>query len=152
QSLWEANMDLVGEQPVFDLRDRDWRIYSRNYSDSPHFVGEYAKISNSLITEGCTIEGIVENSVLSSGVKVCRGAYIKDSIIMSGVTVGEGATVNYAIIDDGAQNGAGSTVGRTKASGEKITVIGSDLQLKPASDVPGGEMVDAEWLKTHSND
>ena len=129
QSLWEANMDLVGEQPVFDLRDRDWRIYSRNYSDSPHFVGEYAKISNSLITEGCTIEGIVENSVLSSGVKVCRGAYIKDSIIMSGVTVG-----------------------RTKASGEKITVIGSDLQLKPASDVPGGEMVDAEWLKTHSND
>ncbi|MBR4184570.1 MAG: glucose-1-phosphate adenylyltransferase [Clostridia bacterium] len=152
QSLWEANMDLVGEQPVFDLRDRDWRIYSRNYSDSPHFVGEYAKISNSLITEGCTIEGIVENSVLSSGVKVCRGAYIKDSIIMSGVTVGEGATVNYAIIDDGAQIGAGSTVGRTKASGEKITVIGSDLQLKPASDVPGGEMVDAEWLKTHSND
>ena len=71
---------------------------------------------------------------------------------MSGVTVGEGATVNYAIIDDGAQIGAGSTVGRTKASGEKITVIGSDLQLKPASDVPGGEMVDAEWLKTHSND
>ena len=152
QSLWEANMDLVGEQPVFDLRDRDWRIYSRNYSDSPHFVGEYAKISNSLITEGCTIEGIVENSVLSSGVKVSRGAYIKDSIIMSGVTVGEGSTINYAIIDDGAQIGAGSTVGRTKASGEKITVIGSDLQLKPASDVPGGEMVDAEWLKTHSND
>ncbi|MCR4905680.1 MAG: glucose-1-phosphate adenylyltransferase [Clostridiales bacterium] len=152
QSLWEANMDLVGEQPVFDLRDRDWRIYSRNYSDSPHFVGEYAKISNSLITEGCTIEGIVENSVLSSGVKVCRGAYIKDSIIMSGVTVGEGATVNYSIVDDGALIGAGSTVGRTKASGEKITVIGSDLCLKPATDVPGGEMVDAEWLKTHSID
>ena len=151
QSLWEANMDLVGEQPVFDLRDRDWRIYSRNYSDSPHFVGEYAKISNSLITEGCTIEGIVENSVLSSGVKVCRGAYIKDSIIMSGVTVGEGATVNYSIVDDGAVIGAGSTVGRTKASGEKITVIGSGISLKPATDVPGGEMVDEEWLKSQED-
>ncbi|MBQ4193298.1 MAG: glucose-1-phosphate adenylyltransferase [Clostridia bacterium] len=152
QSLWEANMDLVGEQPEFDLRDRDWRIYSRNYSDSPHFVGEYAKISNSLITEGCQIEGIVENSVLSSGVKVCRGAYIKDSIIMSGVTVGEGATVNYSIVDDGALIGAGSTVGRTKASGEKITVIGSGISLKPATDVPGGEMVGAEWLKTNQKD
>ena len=42
QSLWEANMDLVGEQPVFDLRDQDWRIYSRNTSEPPHFVGEYA--------------------------------------------------------------------------------------------------------------
>jgi len=151
QSLWEANMDLVGEQPVFDLRDRDWRIYSRNYSDPPHFVGEYAKIANSLITEGCTIEGIVENSVLSSGVKVCRGAYIKDSIIMSGVTVGEGATVNYSIVDDGAVIGAGSTVGRTKASGEKITVIGSGISLKPATDVPGGEMVDEEWLKSQED-
>ena len=151
QSLWEANMDLVGEQPVFDLRDRDWRIYSRNYSDSPHFVGEYAKISNSLITEGCTIEGIVENSVLSSGVKVCRGAYIKDSIIMSGVMIGEGATVNYSIVDDGAMIGAGSTVGRTKASGEKITVIGSGINLKPATDVPGGEMVDEEWLKSQED-
>ncbi|MBQ5356176.1 MAG: glucose-1-phosphate adenylyltransferase, partial [Clostridia bacterium] len=36
-SLWEANMDLVGEQPIFDLRDRDWRIFSRNTSEAPHF-------------------------------------------------------------------------------------------------------------------
>ena len=87
QSLWEANMDLIGETPKFNLRDRSWRIFSRNYSDPPHFIGNYAKISNSLITEGCNIEGIVENSVLSSGVKVSRGAYIKDSVIMKNVTI-----------------------------------------------------------------
>ena len=63
-----------------------------------------------------------------------------------------GGTRSCASTADGAQIGAGSTVGRTKASGEKITVIGSDLQLKPASDVPGGEMVDAEWLKTNHKD
>ena len=152
QSLWEANMDLVGEQPEFDLRDRDWRIYSRNTSEAPHFVGEYAKISNSLITEGCTIEGIVENSVLASGVKVCRGAYVKDSVIMSGVVIGEGATVNYAMIDENTTLGAGSVAGRAKSSGGGITVIGSDLTVKPGTDIPAGEMVDAEWLKTNHKD
>jgi len=152
QSLWEANMDLVGEQPVFDLRDRDWRIFSRNTSEAPHFVGEYAKISNSLITEGCVIEGIVENSVLASGVKVCRGAYVKDSVIMSGVVIGEGATVNYAMIDENTTLGAGSVAGRAKSSGSGITVIGSDLTVKPGTDIPAGEMVDAEWLKTNHKD
>lgn len=147
QSLWEANMDLLGENPEFDLRDHDWRIYSRNYSDPPQHIGDFAKISNSLITEGCNIEGIVENSVLASGVKVARGAYIKDSVIMKNVTIGEGTTVNYTIIDSDTVIGAGSVVGRTKSVGEQITVIGSDLHIKPGTDIPGGEMVNDEWLK-----
>lgn len=148
QSLWEANMDLLGEKPEFNLRDRDWRIYSRNYSDPPQHIGDYAKISNSLITEGCNIEGIVENSVLASGVKVARGAYIKDSVIMKDVTIGEGTTVNYSIIDSDTVIGAGSVVGRTKSADEQITVIGSDLNIKPGTEIPGGEMVNDEWLKS----
>ncbi len=147
QSLWEANMDLVGESPKFNLRDRSWRIFSRNYSDPPHFIGDYAKISNSLITEGCHIEGIVENSVLSSGVKVSRGAYIKDSIIMKNVTIAEGTTINYSIIDSDTEIGAGSVIGRTKSPNENITVVGSGLKLSPGTDVPGGDMVNEEWLK-----
>jgi glucose-1-phosphate adenylyltransferase len=147
QSLWEANMDLVGDQPEFDLRDRDWRIFSRNYSDPPQYIGEFAKVSNSLITEGCEIEGIVENSVLASGVKVARGAIIKDSVIMRNVTIGEGATINYSIIDSYTKIGAGSTIGHTKSSNSGIAVIGSDLEIAPASDIAGGEMVDAEWLE-----
>ena len=147
QSLWEANMDLIGEKPEFDLRDNSWRIYSRNYSDPPHYIGDYAKISNSLVTEGCDIEGIVENSVLSSGVKVSRGAYIKDSVIMKNVTVAEGTTINYSIIDSDTTIGAGCVIGRTKSLTEKITVIGSDLCLKPGTDIPGGEMVNDEWIE-----
>ena len=146
QSLWEANMDLLGENPKFNLGDRSWRIYSRNYSDPPHYIGEYAKVSNSLITEGCDIEGIVENSVLASGVKVSRGAYIKDSIIMKNVTIAEGTTINYSIIDSDTNIGAGCVIGRTMSANEQITVVGSDLDIKPGTDISGGEMVNAEWL------
>ena len=148
-SLWEANMDLLGDNPIFDLKDREWRIFSRNYSEPPHFVGSYAKISNSLITEGCNIEGIVENSILFSGVTVARGAYIKDSIIMKNVTVGEGATINYSIIDSDTAIGAGSTVGRTKNTGVEITVVGTELELKPGTDVPAGSMVNPKWITDH---
>ncbi len=146
QSLWEANMDLLGENPKFNLGDRTWRIYSRNYSDPPHYIGDYAKVSNSLITEGCQIEGIVENSVLASGVKVSRGAYIKDSIIMKNVTIEEGTTINYSIVDSDTTIGKNCVIGRTKSTGEQITVIGSDLNIKEGTDVPAGEMVNAEWL------
>lgn len=147
QSLWEANMDLLDENSELDLADREWRIYSRNNAVPPHFVGGYAKITGSLITEGCEIEGIVENSVLSSGVKVARGAYIKDSVIHSGVTIGEGATVNYSIIDSDTTIGAGSVVGRTRSADCKITVVGSDLQVLPGTDIPAGSMVDKKWLE-----
>ncbi len=147
QSLWEANMDLLDEDSTLDLADREWRIYSRNNAVPPHFVGGYAKITRSLITEGCEIEGIVENSVLASGVKVARGAYIKDSVIHSGVTIGEGATVNYSIIDSDTTIGAGAVVGRTRSVDGKITVIGSDLQVMPGADIPAGSMVDKKWLE-----
>lgn len=150
QSLWEANMDLLGEMPEFDLHDRSWRIYSRNYSDPPQFIGENAKVSNSLITEGCVIEGVVENSVLSSGVTVGRGAYVKDSVIMRNVTIGEGATINYSIIDSDTEIGERCVIGRTKNQGEAITVIGSDLKIDGGIDVPGGEMVNPKWLSEHS--
>ena len=149
QSLWEANMDLLDENSELDLGDRDWRIYSRNNAVPPHFVGGYAKITNSLITEGCEIEGIVENSVLSSGVKVARGAYIKDSVILSGVVIGEGATVNYSIIDSDTTIGAGAVVGRTRSADEQITVVGSDLNVIPGADIPAGTMVNREWLKAN---
>ena len=149
QSLWEANMDLLDEKSTLDLADPGWLIYSRNNAFPPHFVGNYAKISHSLITEGCQIEGIVENSVLSSGVKVARGAYIKDSVIMSNVTIGEGATINYSIIDSDTAIGAGSVIGRTRSADEKITVIGSELTIEPGRDIPGGSMVNKEWLREH---
>ena len=146
-SLWEANMDLLGDNPAFDLKDKSWRIYSRNTSMPPQHVGEKAKISNSLITEGCDIEGIVENSVLFSGVTVEKGAYIKDSVIMSGVHIGAGATVNYSIIDENTYVGENCVVGRTKTMSDDITVVGCSLNIPDNANIPGGAMVNREWLE-----
>ncbi|MFY9380642.1 MAG: glucose-1-phosphate adenylyltransferase, partial [Eubacteriales bacterium] len=101
KSLWEANMDLLGSEPAFRIQDRDWRIYSRNNAAPPHFVGENARIKNSIVTEGCEIYGVVENSVLSNGVIIEECALVKDSVIMSDVIIGENSNINYSIIDSG---------------------------------------------------
>lgn len=145
-SLWEANMDLLGTNPVFDLHDRTWRIFSRNYALPPHFVGENVRITNSIVTEGCNIYGHVENSILFNDVKVAPGAYIKDSILMSGVEVGAGAEVHYSIVDSDTKIGAGAIIGRAKSKKSSITVIGSELFISPGIHIQDGEMVNAKYL------
>ena len=99
QSLWEANMDLLGDRPALDLRDESWRIFSRNYAEPPHFIGANAVVGNSLVTEGCEIYGSVINSVISGDVVVEKGAVVKDSVILDGVRICEGAQVHYSILD-----------------------------------------------------
>ena len=145
-SLWEANMDLLGSDPAFRLHDPAWRIYFRNNAEPPHLIGDFARVTNSLITEGCEIQGVVENCVLSAGVKVARGAYVKDSVIMSNVTIGEGATINYSIVDSDTEIGAGSVIGRTKSTPENIALVGNGLTIAPGTDIPGGAMVNAKYL------
>lgn len=111
ESLWDANMDLLGEHPGLDLSDPKWRIYSRTAPNPPHFIGGEAKVKNSLVTEGCAVDGTVENCVLSPGVRVERGAVVRDSVLMSGVTVKSGATVSRAIVDSGTTVAADAVVG-----------------------------------------
>jgi len=146
-SLWEANMDLLGAVPRFRLYDPEWRIYSRSNAAPPHHIGENARITNAMITEGCEIDGIVENSVISAGVRIARGAYVKDSVILSNVTIHEGATVNYSIVDSDASIGAGAVVGRTRSDPSNIAVIGSGIAIPPGTDIPGGAMVNAAYLR-----
>ena len=99
QSLWEANMELLDEDPKFVLDDEDWKIYGKNPVLPPHYISETAKISNSYITEGCEIYGTVENSVLFRGVKVGKGAKVKNCVLMQDTVVGEGANLEYVITD-----------------------------------------------------
>ncbi|MBQ9121183.1 MAG: glucose-1-phosphate adenylyltransferase [Clostridia bacterium] len=146
-SLWEANMELLGTPPKFDINDKKWRIYSRTPADAPHFVGEHGQIANSLITEGCEIDGVVENSVLSNGVKVERGAYVKDSVVMSGVVIKAGAAVNYSILDEGAVVCEGAVVGQNKDIATGIAVVGSGIEIPAGAKIPGGAMVNEEYVK-----
>ena len=146
ESLWEANMDLLGNDPVFSLRDRDFRILSRNEARPPHRMGENARVINSLVTEGCEIEGVVQNSVLSSGVKVEKGAFIKDSVIMSDVVIGAESTVNYSIIDSDVHIGKGCIVGKAKSEETKVAVIAGGTELPDGTLIPDGAMVDKSYL------
>jgi len=145
-SLWEANMDLLGTDPTFDLNDMSWRIFARNYALPPHYIGDKARMINSIITEGCEIHGHVENSILFSNVKIAPGAYVKDSIIMSGVEINAGAEVHYSIVDSDTKIGAGSIIGKSKAKNAEITVIGSNLFVPPGIQIVDGEMVNAAYL------
>ncbi|HBU12215.1 MAG TPA: glucose-1-phosphate adenylyltransferase [Clostridiales bacterium] len=141
-SLWEANMELLQEQPGLDLYDEPWRIFSRNPNMPPHFVDKNAKTKNSLISEGCYIYGTVENSVLSAGVHVERGAVVRDSIIMQQTQIGEGSKVIMSIVDEEVEIGAGCEVG----GGGEITVVGSNVTIKDGATVAAGESVNANRI------
>lgn len=139
-SLWEANMDLLGKRPKLSLSDRGWRIFSRHYALPPQYIGESAKVEDSVITEGCEIYGTVRNSVLGAGVKVAYGAYVKNSVIMENTVIKEGATVNYSIIDSECEIGAGAKIGADKRSASEITVLGRGVRIEPGTEVPAGTM------------
>ncbi len=141
-SLWQANMELLGENPEFDITDRSWRIFSRNNALPPQFIGEGANVHNSIISEGCEIYGTVENSILFGCVKVAPGATVRDAVVFSDVTVKAGATVEYSIIDSGVVIGEGATVGEPKEGG-KIAVVGCDLTLEPGTVIAGGAMINS---------
>ena len=121
----------MGEKPAFNIHDKSWRIFSRNYAQPPHHIGENATVSNSIISEGCEIQGTVEHSVLSNGVVVEKGAVVKDSVIMSGTVIKAGATVNYSIIDSESVISENAVVGEDKASAKGIAVIGTGLCVEP---------------------
>lgn len=144
-SLWEANMDLLGEHPNFNVHDKSWRIFSRNYAEPPQFVGNGGNAVNSIVTEGCVIEGLVENSVLSNGVVVENGAVVRDSVIMSGVTIKAGAIVDYSIIDSNTIVDKNAIVGENKGIAKGITLVGSDITIGKNSRVEAGLMIDSDF-------
>ena len=110
-SLWEANMDLLNPKMPLDVWSDEWKIYSRNSGMPGQWVGEAAEIDNSMITEGCKVEGKLVQSVLFAGVKVGEGAVVEDSIIMPGAVVEPGAKVRYSIIAENVTVKSGAVVG-----------------------------------------
>ena len=125
-------MDLIGEDPVLDLRGSKFRIYSKNQARAPQFIGAGAEINNSMISEGCQIYGKVVNSILSGGVVVEEGAEIHDSVIMDDVTVESGAKVYMSIIDMDTVVKEGAVVGTQGCDKSDITVVAKGTVIKPA--------------------
>jgi glucose-1-phosphate adenylyltransferase len=98
QSLWEANMDLLNDECTLDLFDHDWRIYSVNPNQPPQYISSEAIVKESLINEGCTIEGDIDKSVLFQGVSVGKGSIIRESVIMPDATIGKNVKIEKVIV------------------------------------------------------
>jgi glucose-1-phosphate adenylyltransferase len=120
-SLWQANMDLLGENG-FELSE-NWIIYSRHAEKPPHYVSKDAVVKNSIVSEGAVILGVVENSIIFSGVTVGENATVKDSVIMADVEIGKNCVINYSIIDEMVKIGANLKIGKPIGENSEITVI-----------------------------
>jgi glucose-1-phosphate adenylyltransferase len=139
QSYWEAHMDLLDDQPKLDLLDREWVIHTRSEERPPVNIRTGATVNHSLITDGCTIEGFVEYSILSPGVRVQRGAVVRRSIIMTDTVIEAGAIVDKAIIDKRVVIGRNAHVGygndytpnTTYDVESGITVVGKETIIPP---------------------
>lgn len=155
QSLWEANMELLDDQPGCDLDDEVWKIFSRNPVKPPQYIGETGSLKNSYVTEGCEVYGKVEHSILFEGVIVEEGATIKDSIILPGAVIKKGAEVTKAIVGSDSVVGEGAVIGskaddadstynNTKICSDDITLIGPGIKIGDEKKVAVCSMVTAD--------
>ena len=142
ESLWDANMDLQDPNLKLDLRD----IYSKNPMFPPHYVSETATIKNSNISDGCIVEGEVENSILFPGVKIEKGAKVDYSIIMPNTVVKANADIKYSIVSENTVIGCNAVIGGNPEDAEDkdkwgIAVIGDDLHIGDNVVVPPAAMI-----------
>ena len=121
ESLWEANMDLLKIDNELNLYDSEWKIYSDNQIRPAQHIGEKAKIANSLIVEGCIVNGEVEDSILSQGVTVGKNTIIRDSVIMPNVKIGDNVTIERAIVGNDSIINNDCHIG----DGKDIKVVGA---------------------------
>ncbi len=129
-SLWEANMDLLDPNVSLSLK----HVYSRNPMMPPHYVGENAEIQNSMLADGCIVDGKLEFSILFPGVTIGKGATINSSIIMPGAVIGEGANIQFSIVSENTVIGKNAQIGKNPADVPNrddwgITVIGDGLKI-----------------------
>ena len=118
-SLWEANMELLGKNPEFEIRGEKDRIYARNSALPSSYIDEDAKIRDSFVAEGCEVYGTVKHSIISVGCTVGVGALVEDSVVMPGVVIESGAIVRHAILGENSKVCKNAVVGGAFAEGEK---------------------------------
>lgn len=151
-SLWEANMDLLNPNTTLDLSGETDKIYSRNPSMHPQYIGKDANIQNSLVSDGCDVDGKVEFSVLFPGVTIGKGATVTDSIIMPGAVIEDGAIVEYAIVSENAVICKNAHIGARPEDYEGetewgIAVIGDGVKIGEGRSVPPKAMIDADVME-----
>ena len=143
-SLWEANMDLLGKNPAFNIRgDERTKIYARNSALPSSYIDEAAKVVGSFVAEGCEVYGTVRHSVVSIGCTIGKDALIEDSVVMPGVVVESGAIVRHAILGEDSKVCRNAVVGGAFAPDEKkkISVAGKGVVIPENAVLAPGDML-----------
>lgn len=149
-SLWEANLDLLNPKINLNLSDSSWRIYSRTIALPPQYVSDTANVENSLITDGCEVNGSLDYSILFENVTVEEGASVEYSLVMPGAVIKSGAKVKYAIIAENAVIDENASVGvdpeEIAPEDFGITVIGSGVTVGKGAKIGAKEMITEDVL------
>ena len=144
-SLWEANMDLLGETPAFNIYGSAGRkIYARNYAMPSGFIAKGSEISDSFVAEGCEVYGTVHHSIISTGCTIGKGAEIRDSVIMPNVVIENGVKISHAIVAEDCVIRAGASVGADQEGTIEtleISVIGKGKTISEGAVVAPGEIL-----------
>ncbi len=142
-SLWEANMDLLGKHPAFDIYGTEGhKIYARNTTKPASYIAKSAELHESFVADGCEIYGLIDHSVISTGCTVGKGAEIIDSVIMPDVVIENGASIRNAIIAEGCIIRAGAKIGGDVENGErKISVVGKEKEISEGTVIEPGAIV-----------
>jgi len=135
-------MDLLNEEPELDLYNPNWKVYSVNATRPPHYIGATAKVTRSLISEGCSILGTVDHSVIFPGVHIAEGVCIKDSIVMPYVNIGAYAQVYRAIIGRKGVVEAEAIIGNV--NNKDITVVNEDIVTSSGIDVLASSIIEIQ--------
>ena len=142
-SLWEANMEVLDpEHSGINLFDNNWKIYSRNSGMTAHKISGTAVVENSMITDGCRVDGTVKHSILFAGVKVEAGAVVEDAVVMGNAVIKAGAQVKHCIVAEDAVIGENAIVGAMPEGEAKgVATIGPGVKVGANAKIGPNAMV-----------
>jgi glucose-1-phosphate adenylyltransferase len=148
ESYYDANMELLQEEPPFNIFDRRVRILSNSNIYPPQYIWPEARVENSLICNGCSVRGTVINSILSPNVRIEEGGAVINSIVLPDARIERDCTLQKAIVGEGTRIGRDSFIGAPSEGGEPrqqgIAVVADNMILSEGTRVMEGENVNYE--------
>ena len=145
EEFWQSNMDLLGDNPQIDLEEWGFRtnLDHRGIRDfQPVIIRENAKVSNSLIYNGCVIEGEVRNSIIFPGVHVHKGAVVESSVLFFNNEIQQNCRFNKVVADVNCSYSPNVVIGpHIDIKAEKVTVIGWNNHVPDQTTIEEGATI-----------
>ena len=127
-SFHETSMDLLGNNPEFDLFDKNFPIMSNITTRPPHYIGPDGRLDDCLVSNGCKIYGTARHSILSTDVIIEERAVVEDSVLLPGAHVKSGAHICRAILGENSTVEEGVKLGSVDTT-KDTAVVGNDVVI-----------------------